>query len=129
MSLILVDMGSDPVTGNGMSKLFFTMLAGIAEFERWRIAERMNEGRKGKKANGCYIGGHDPYGYRVEGTGKAATLVAIEAEQAIIAEAKRLRATGISLRKVSDELAASGRFNRFGKPFTAVQIERMVKVS
>src|SRR5215813_6780106 len=36
VSLILVDMGSDPVTGNGVSKLFFTLLAAISEFERSR---------------------------------------------------------------------------------------------
>jgi len=129
VSLILVDMGSEPVTGNGMSKLFFTMLAGFAEFERWRIAERMSEGRKGKKSKGGHIGGHDPYGYRVEGKGKGATLIPVESEQVTIAEAKRLRYMGISLRKVSDELAAAGRVNRLGKPFTAVQIERMIKVS
>jgi putative DNA-invertase from lambdoid prophage Rac len=65
--LILVDLGSDPVTGNGISKLFFTLLAAIAEFERTRVLERMNEGRAGKAKRGGHIGGDAPYGYRVEG--------------------------------------------------------------
>jgi putative DNA-invertase from lambdoid prophage Rac len=73
--LILVDLGSDPVTGNGISKLFFTLLAAIAEFERTRVLERMNEGRAGKAKRGGHIGGDAPYGYRVEGAGKAARLV------------------------------------------------------
>jgi DNA invertase Pin-like site-specific DNA recombinase len=125
--LILTDMGSDPVTGNGNSRLFFTMLAGFAEWERWRIAERMNDGRQGKKRKGGHIGGSAPYGYRVEGKMREARLIPIEAEQATISEARRLRNTGMTLRAVSHALVAAGRLNRHGKPFTPVQVERMVK--
>jgi putative DNA-invertase from lambdoid prophage Rac len=127
VSLVLVDMGSDPVTGNGISKLFFTMLAAIAEFERTRIAERMDEGRKGKKAKGGHIGGHDPYGYRVAGSGRDAKLVPVDAEQEVIARARELRGGNLSLRKISNQLVSDGYLNRQGGPFTAVQIERMVK--
>jgi hypothetical protein len=45
------------------------------------------------------------------------------------ASVSRTSDMGISLRRVSDELAAAGRVNRLGQPFTAVQIERIVKAS
>jgi DNA invertase Pin-like site-specific DNA recombinase len=127
VSLILVDMGSDPVTGNGVSKLFFTMLAAIAEFERARIAERMNDGRKGKKGNGGHIGGDAPYGFRVEGSGRDARLVAVEAEQAAVARAVALRGQGLSLRAVSDALFAEGIVDRTGKAFRPGTLDRVLK--
>jgi len=127
VQLIITDMGVDPITENGISKLFFTMLAAVAEFERWRIKERANDGRAGKRKNGGHIGGDAPYGWRVEGSGKAASLIEIESEQSTIGAVKGLKAQGLSLRKVSDELAKGGRLNRLGKPFTAVQLERILK--
>jgi|SRR5215475_10495271 len=127
VSLIIADMGVEAVTGNGTSRLFFTMLAAFAEFERWRIKERMNDGRAGKKTKGGHIGGSAPYGFRVEGKGRDARLIPIESEQAAVVEAKRLRANHLTLSQVSAALATQGCFNRLGRPFTPVQIERMVK--
>jgi DNA invertase Pin-like site-specific DNA recombinase len=127
IALIIADMGVEPVTGNGVSKLFFTMLAAFAEFERWRIKERMNDGRSGKKAKGGHIGGSAPYGFRVEGKGREASLVPIDAEQVTIAEARRMRGMGLTLRTISDRLADAGMHNRLGQKFTPVQVERMVK--
>ena len=74
IDLVLIDMGSEPVTQNGVSKLFFGMLALVAEFERERIAERMSDGRAAKKRNGGHIGGDPPYGFRKTGKGKEARL-------------------------------------------------------
>jgi DNA invertase Pin-like site-specific DNA recombinase len=127
VNLILTDMGVEPVTGNGISKLFFTLLAGFAEFERWRIKERANEGRAGKLAKGGHIGGDAPFGWRVEGTGKGATLVEVEAEQATIARARELQAEAGSLRKLSARLAAEGHLDRQGKAFHPVKLERILK--
>jgi DNA invertase Pin-like site-specific DNA recombinase len=108
VQLIITDMGVDPITENGISKLFFTMLAAVAEFERWRIKERANDGRAGKRKKGGHIGGDAPYGWRVEGAGKAAALIKIESEQSTIRIVKGFKAQGLSLRKLSDELAKSG---------------------
>jgi hypothetical protein len=55
VSIVLADMGAEPVTENGVSKLFFSILASVAEFERWRIAERMQEGRVGKRTRGGHV--------------------------------------------------------------------------
>ena len=40
IDLVLLDIGSDPVTGNGVGKMFFGIIACVAEFERDRIRER-----------------------------------------------------------------------------------------
>jgi DNA invertase Pin-like site-specific DNA recombinase len=125
--LILVDLGSDPVTGNGISKLFFTLLAAIAEFERTRVLERMNEGRAGKAKRGGHIGGDAPYGYRVEGAGKAARLVEDPIEQRVVGKICKLRADGVPFRSVCRALTDQGILNRVGKPFEAMQIQRIVK--
>ena len=126
INLVLVDLGTEPITASGVSRLFLAIMASIAEFERWRIRERVSEGRKGKKAKGGHIGGDAPFGYRVEGHGRDAVLVELDGEQATIALARRLRADRMSLRAVSRKLAASGRYSRSGEPFSAVQIRRMV---
>jgi hypothetical protein len=52
MDLIVADMGSEPVTQNGVSRMFFGMLALVAEFERDRIKERSAEGRIAKRRGG-----------------------------------------------------------------------------
>ena len=52
VDLIVADMGSEPVTQNGVSRMFFGMLALVAEFERDRIKERSAEGRIAKRRDG-----------------------------------------------------------------------------
>jgi DNA invertase Pin-like site-specific DNA recombinase len=126
IDLILVDCGTDPVSANGNSKLFFSILASVAEFERARIAERMKEGRKGKAARGGHIGGLAPYGYRKVGSGRGAVLEADPAEQATITRIDNLRREGVSVRKIIAQLTAEGTLLRSGRPFTPAQINRVI---
>jgi DNA invertase Pin-like site-specific DNA recombinase len=126
VALIIADMGSEPVTGTGAAKLFFTMLAAFAEFERSRIAERMSDGRNGKRARKGFIGGQAPYGYTVEGSGRDAMLVLHPDEQRVIQSVKDMTARGVSLRGVSMSLTRRGMMGRTGRPFSAEQISRML---
>lgn len=73
------------------------------------------------RSRGEFTGGEAPYGYRVE----AGALVAVEAEQAVICEARALRAAGLSLRAVAAKLDRRGMRTRAGKVFAASQIARM----
>ena len=57
VDLIVADMGSEPVTQNGVSRMFFGMLALVAEFERERTRERLADGRGAKRAAGGHIDG------------------------------------------------------------------------
>lgn len=95
--LIVADMGADPVTDNGVSKMFFGMLALVAEFERDRIRQRTADGRRAKLERGGFIGGRAPFGYRVVGEGKAAALEPVEREQDAILTVRQLRRAGATL--------------------------------
>jgi DNA invertase Pin-like site-specific DNA recombinase len=101
VDLIVADMGSEPVTQNGMSRMFFGMLALVAEFERDRIKERSAEGRVAKRRVGGHIGGSTPFGYRKIGVGRAARLEPDPAQQAALAEMRRLAAEGLASRSIA----------------------------
>jgi putative DNA-invertase from lambdoid prophage Rac len=98
VKLILCDIGVEPVTENGISKLFFTILAGMAEFERERIRERCDEGIRAKKASGGHTGGRPPFGYMILGTGKSARCVPDPALADALNALRRCWVAGTSLR-------------------------------
>lgn len=79
--IILADISHDPVNANGTGQLFFNIMASVAQFERERIADRAQEGRKGKLERGGHIGGEPPYGFKKVGVGREAMLERNELEQ------------------------------------------------
>lgn len=110
VSLIVADIGLTPVHQNGTGKLLFTVLAGIAEMERNRIAERVMGGKKIKASKSGYLGGNVPYGYRLEGQGKNSMLIPIPEEQKVIELIMEARKSGMSMRATADYVAIrSGR--------------------
>jgi DNA invertase Pin-like site-specific DNA recombinase len=127
IGIILADMGHTPVTENGASKLFFSMLAAFAEFERGRIFERTVSGREAKKALGGCVGGV-PYGWYKRGHGRSSHLVADAREQEVIALMVKLRSQGMTYQEVSDALMHDKCFNRAGQPFGRGQVFRIVKL-
>ncbi|PXW65871.1 recombinase family protein [Methylobacterium sp. B4] len=108
INLYLIDMGVDPVTNDGASRMFFGMLALVAEFERTRIHARTQDGKKAKSAKGGHVGGSRPFGYDVIGKGKAAVLMPRKGEFEFIASILDRRAAGDSLRSISTWLASEG---------------------
>lgn len=108
INLYLLDMGVDPVTNDGASRMFFGMLALMAEFERTRIHERTQDGKKAKSAKGGHVGGSRPFGYDVIGKGKTAALMPRQGEFKFIAPILERRAAGESLRSISTWLASEG---------------------
>src|SRR5208282_1591755 len=126
VQLILVDMGADPVTGNGMAKCFFTMAAAFAELERSTIAERMANGKAAKKAKGGHTGGEAAYGLRIIGHGRDAKIEINEQEQETAQLIVRLRKRGESWSKIQKRLAKDGLKTRTGKDFQIVQLRRVV---
>lgn len=126
VGVILADIGPDIVTENGTAKLFFSMLAAFAEFERNRICERMRDGKKGKRAQGGHVGGSAPYGFRAMGKGRGAILVPHESEQSVVALIRSLSETKGS-RKIAAELERRGILNRRGNPIAHNQVSRIMK--
>ena len=104
VSLHMIDLGGD-VTGNGISKLVFTILSAVAEAERDRTRERITEVKRDQKARNRYLGGAIPFGYRLDAQGE---LVPHEEEQAAIHEARVLRSRGASLRTIAGALRDKG---------------------
>jgi DNA invertase Pin-like site-specific DNA recombinase len=121
VNLYILDMGTEPVTANGASRMFFGMLALVAEFERSRIKERVADGRQGKAAKGGHIGGTAPFGYRVEGTGKAAVLVPVPAEQEALETIRKARNEGLSLRRIAELV-----HERHGLTISHVAVQRVL---
>src|SRR5271166_4494417 len=64
VALHIIDLGGD-VTGNGISKLVFTILSAVAEAERDRIRERITQVKRDQRDRGRYLGGKVPFGFRV----------------------------------------------------------------
>lgn len=104
ISLHMIDLGGD-VTGNGISKLVFTILSAVAEAERDRIRERIAIVKEDQRGRGRYLGGTIPFGFAVEGEG---SLIEVEGEQAAIREMLELRAGGASLRAIAGAMRAHG---------------------
>jgi len=104
-SLYMIDMGGD-VTGNGISKLVFTILSAVAEAERDRIRERISDVKKDQKRRGRYLGGRrPPFGYRSNEEG---ILEEVPEEIAAIVEMQRMSGEGSSLREIATAMNKNG---------------------
>jgi putative DNA-invertase from lambdoid prophage Rac len=104
VSLHMIDLGGD-TTGNGVSKLVFTILSAVAEAERDRTRERITEVKRDQRQRGRYLGGKPPFGWRV---GEAGELVPVPEQQAAIRRMRNLKDQGFALRTIADTMTASG---------------------
>ncbi|SDF29460.1 recombinase family protein [Bosea robiniae] len=117
VSLHMIDLGGD-VTSNGISKLVFTILSAVAEAERDRIRERIADVKRDQRRRGRYLGGAVPFGYLRDAAGQ---LVPEMDQQRAIDEARRLKASGQSLRSIADALS------RQGHQLSHVSVARILK--
>jgi DNA invertase Pin-like site-specific DNA recombinase len=107
ISLYLLDLngGADDVSGNGIARLFLTIVSAFAEFERDRIGERIRATKRAQKARGEYLGGKPPFGFGYNNDRK---LVPVPAQQRELQRIRQLAAEGLSPRKISADLASRG---------------------
>jgi DNA invertase Pin-like site-specific DNA recombinase len=99
--LHLLDIGGE-VTGNGVAKLVFAILAAVSQMERERIGERVRNVKEHLRDAGYYTGGKLARGFRTTKDGR------IEADpnwERCLAKMRELRAAGSSYRKVVDLVA------------------------
>lgn len=104
VSLHMIDLGGD-VTGNGISKLVFTILSAVAEAERDRIRERVATVKADQRARGRYLGGRVPFGWRIGDKGE---LVEVAEQQQAIRRMRALRQAGKPLRAIAEEITKAG---------------------
>ena len=111
IKLVLYDISSEPVYDSPVAKMFFNILAAVANFERERIHERIEAGRRGKASKGGHLGGRAPYGYQIDGVRATSRLVANPDEQAVVRmireRAKQADASARSIAAVTESRPVS----------------------
>jgi site-specific DNA recombinase len=117
----LLSVGEQIDTRSAAGRLVLNVLASVSQWEREAIGERTAAAMQHKAACGEFTGGEAPFGWCVADD----RLAPVESEQTVVAEARRLRAAGLSLRAIARELDAAGMRSRTGRPFAAVQVQRM----
>jgi putative DNA-invertase from lambdoid prophage Rac len=107
VSLYLLDLngGVDDVSGNGIARLFLTIVSAFAEFERDRIGERIRATKRAQKARGEYLGGQAPFGFTYDADKR---LVPVPEQQKELRRIKRLASRGLSPYRISEDLASRG---------------------
>ena len=84
----------------------FRMLAVLAEFERDLVSERTTSALAFKRSQGLRVSRQLPYGYRLDSQDERGKwrLAEIPEEQAAIRLMVKLRADGLSLRAIAEEM-------------------------
>lgn len=111
-----VDLESDD------GQLMFQVKNVLQEYERKKIAERCNEGRSRKRAEGGYIGGRPPYGYDAI----RKHLVPNQKEQAIIKEIFKMRNEGCTITVIAHTLNKQLIPTKHGRVWGQQQVYRIL---
>ena len=102
---------------DGVSKIFVTILASLAEIERENISQRVIASKKIAKEERRYLGGYTEFGYKVEDK----KLVPDDKEFIVLQSMVNLRKSGLVYRKISDEIK-----NKFGKKIYYPQVHKIL---
>ena len=102
---------------DGVSKIFVTILASLAEIERENISIRIKASKKIAKEERRYLGGYSEFGYKVENK----KLVPDDKEFLVLQSMISLRKSGLGYRKISDEIK-----NKFGKRIYFPQVHKIL---
>ena len=116
--LCITDIGNIHI--DGVSKVFVTILASLAEIERENISIRIKASKKIAKENRRYLGGYSEFGYKVENK----KLVPDDKEFIVLQSMISLRKSGLGYRKISDEIK-----NKFGKRIYYPQVHKILNRS
>jgi site-specific DNA recombinase len=91
-------------TSTAAGKMFFSLIATFAEFERNLIGDRTREALASKRADGFRVG-EIPLGYEAEADGR---LVPVEEEQQVIEQILELRGRGLGYLRIAKQLNREG---------------------
>ncbi len=118
----LVSLTEKIDTTSAAGKMVFRMMSVLAEFERDVISERTTAALAHKKAV-REVYAPIPLGYQ-NADGK---LVAVDEELLVVAEIRDMRASGMSLEKIADDLNARGIIGKRGGKFYAMTIKKILE--
>ena len=113
--ICITDIGN--IHKDGVSKVFVTILASLAEIERENISQRIKASKKIAKDDRKYLGGYTEFGYKVENK----KLVPDEKEFIVLQSMVKLRKSGLGYRRISDEIK-----NKFGKRIYFPQVHKIL---
>ena len=116
--ICVTDIGN--IHKDGVSKIFVTILASLAEIERENISQRVKASKKIAKEERRYLGGYSEFGYKVEDK----KLVPDDKEFIVLQSMVHLRKSGLGYRKISDEIK-----NKFGKRIYYPQVHKILNRS
>lgn len=111
----LVSLSEKIDTTSAAGKMVFRMLAVLAEFERDLVSERTKGAMAHMKLQGLCVGSV-PYGFKLAEDG--AHLVADDAEAAMVADIRTMRAAGLTWQAIADAMNARGATTKKGKAWT-----------
>ncbi len=121
----LLSVGEQIDTRSAAGRLVLNVLGSVSQWEREAIAERTAAALRHKASQGEYIGGSVPFGFRLAADGEH--IEPNPAEQAVLTEARALKAAGLSLRSIGARLHARGLSTRSGKSFAPFQVSRLLR--
>ena len=113
--ICITDIGN--IHKDGVSKIFVTILASLAEIERENISIRIKASKKIAKEERRYLGGYSEFGYKVENK----KLVPDDKEFIVLQSMISLRKSGLGYRKISDEIK-----NKFGNRIYFPQVHKIL---
>ena len=113
--ICITDIGN--IHKDGVSKVFVTILASLAEIERENISQRIKASKKIAKDDRKYLGGYTEFGYKVENK----KLVPDEKEFIVLQSMVNLRKSGLgSLLRFDGKTFGNARFRRVVACFLSV---------
>lgn len=121
----LVAVAEQVNTETAAGRMVLNVLVSISQWEREVIGERTSAAMRHKQDRGEYIGGGVPFGYRVDAAGQ---LIEDAPEQAILSDLRDLKARGLTLREIADELNHRGAFRR-GRDWYPMAVSRALRVA
>jgi DNA invertase Pin-like site-specific DNA recombinase len=107
----LVSVADSLDTRSAAGRLVLNIMVSVSQWEREAIGERTRDALRHKSANGERVG-TVPFGFALAADG--VRLVENEDEQALLTRMRSMKATGLSTRRIADELNQQGFSTRRG---------------
>jgi len=114
--ICITDIGN--IHTDGVSKVFVTILASLAEIERENISIRIKASKKIAREQRKHQGGYVEFGYSKDKNGK---LIPDEKEFEILQSMFNLRKSGLGYRKISNEVK-----KKFGRTIYFPQVHKIL---
>jgi site-specific DNA recombinase len=122
----LISVAESLDTGSAAGRLVITIMGAVSQWEREAIGERTRDALQHKRTNGERVG-NIAYGSRLAGDGQH--IEPDPTEQAALAEIRRLRSQGTTLRGIAALLNSRGLRTRRHSEWRLESVARVVKQS